>query len=362
MQYVAGKCNIGKSNRLKRLVLGTAFIFSAFAIYYIVESNGLDKTFLLMLFPVFSIGFLCVLEAKGSFCVMNGLNGTYNLDKGEVEINSFSDLFMDLIDIIILGLVQGITEWIPISSKTQDTLVYLSFLHGNPDFVIPILLFLHIGTVVAAAVYFRKEIIGLISEFLKNPKDLKAHAGSKLGFLFTALMFTGIVGIPLLLIEKKFLPDLNASLLFVVMGLGLLLTGVLLLLQKGSNARQKENANWKDGILTGLLQGLSVLPGVSRSGTSATGLIWRGFDSESSFYLSFLLSIPTVILAELLLYLGGNLSAFPIADGLMLAVSSFIFGYLTLGALLKVVRNINLAYVAFALGLIVIAAGLIGAS
>ena len=110
MQYVAGKCNIGKSNRLKRLVLGTAFIFSAFAIYYIVESNGLDKTFLLMLFPFFSIGFLCVLEAKGSFCVMNGLNGTYNLDKGEVEINSFSDRAKDKMkafEVVIISVAVG---------------------------------------------------------------------------------------------------------------------------------------------------------------------------------------------------------------------------------------------------------------
>ena len=269
---------------------------------------------------------------------------------------------MDLISIIILGLVQGITEWIPISSKTQDTLVYLTFLNGDPAFVVPILLYLHIGTVLAAVVYFRKEIYEIWSGFTKKPLDVQGHPKGKLGFLFTSLLFTGIIGVPLLLLEKTFFPLLDASLLFVVMGLGLMLTGVLLFLQKRGGTRKTENADWKDGLLTGLMQGFSVLPGISRSGTTTTGLIWRGFDSESSFHLSFLLSIPTVIVAELVLYIGGGLTSFPIFDGILLALSSFVFGYLALDILLKIVRRINLAYFALALGLLIIVAGLIGAS
>jgi undecaprenyl-diphosphatase len=268
---------------------------------------------------------------------------------------------MDLISIIILGLTQGITEWVPISSKTQDALVYLKFLNGSESLVVPILLYLHIGTLLAALVYFRKEITGLIAGFLRKPADFKGHSGKKTGFLFTALLFTGIAGVPLLILERKFFPALNGSLLFAVMGAGLILTGILLLKQKGAKERKTENANWKDGVLTGLLQGLSVLPGVSRAGTSTTGLIWRGFDSESSFHLSFLLSIPTVILAELVFYISGEVTALPVSDGILLAISSFVFGYLTLNVLLKIVRRVNLAYLAFALGLIIIASGLLGA-
>src|SRR5271157_1202494 len=118
------------------------------------------------------------------------------------------------------------------------------------------------------------------------------------------------------------------------MGLGLLVTGFLLLRQKGSNTRKAESAGWKDGIFTGLLQGLSILPGVSRAGTSTSGLIWRGFDSQSSFNLSFLLSIPTVIFAEMIFYIGGSLASFPVSDGILLAASSFVFGYLTLDIIL----------------------------
>ncbi|VVC02939.1 Undecaprenyl-diphosphatase [Candidatus Burarchaeum australiense] len=268
---------------------------------------------------------------------------------------------LTFIQAVILGLVQGITEWVPVSSKTQVSLVYLKLFNGDPSLLIPILLYVHVGTVLAALIYFRREVTELVLNFLRKPADFRSQAEGKTGFLFTALLFTGIVGVPLLILEKKFFPDLTGGLLFALMGAGLLLTGFLLLKQSGKKERGREEAGWKDGILTGALQGLSVLPGVSRSGTSTTGLIWRGFDSESSFHLSFLLSIPTVVVAELIFYVGGELASFPVSDGLMLAGSSFVFGYLTIDALLKIVRRMNIAYVALALGLIIMAAGLLSA-
>lgn len=95
MQYVAGKCNIGRKNRLKRTIIGGAFIVSAISIYYFISSNGMDRTFVLMLFPVFSIGFLNIIESIKGFCVLNGLNGTYNMDAGEVEVASFAERAKD---------------------------------------------------------------------------------------------------------------------------------------------------------------------------------------------------------------------------------------------------------------------------
>ncbi|MEI7857274.1 MAG: undecaprenyl-diphosphate phosphatase [Methanomicrobiales archaeon] len=65
---------------------------------------------------------------------------------------------MDIVSLLILGMVQGITEWIPISSKTQVTFVYLIFLKGNISNILPILLYAHVGTLLAAILYFRMEI------------------------------------------------------------------------------------------------------------------------------------------------------------------------------------------------------------
>jgi undecaprenyl-diphosphatase len=268
---------------------------------------------------------------------------------------------MDWLAILVLGLVQGITEWVPVSSKTQDTLVYLSFFNGDPALVVPMLLYLHLGTLLAAILYFRSDLMQMAGELWSMPFDLRLHARGRPGFLATALLCTGLVGIPLLLLEQKYFPSMDGGLIFFAMGAGLVLTGILLFYQRGAKLRGKEEVTWRDGILTGLLQGFSTLPGVSRAGTSTTGLIWRGFEGESSFHLSFLLSIPTVLLAEMVFYLGGGLLSFPLAEGLALALASFLFGYLTIDVVLRVVKRVNLAYVCLAMGLVIIAVSLAGA-
>jgi undecaprenyl-diphosphatase len=264
---------------------------------------------------------------------------------------------MDLFSIIVLGLVQGISEWIPISSKTQVTLVYLRFLGGSPSLVIPILLYSHLGTLFAASIYFRKEIRAIFDEILSDPFNYKTYVIGKTGFIINALLFTGLVGLPILYIEKNILPSLNGASIFVLMGIGLILTGLLLFSQKKLQFRQSESVDWKDGVFTGLLQGLSTLPGVSRAGTTSTALIWRSFDSESAFQLSFLLSIPSVVMAEILFYFFSKTGNLPVIDGISLTISSFIFGYLSLDIILYFVKRINIAYLAMLLGaLIMIAA------
>ena len=268
---------------------------------------------------------------------------------------------MDVLQVIILGLVQAVTEWLPLSSKTIDTLVYTVAFGGKSASVVSVLLFLHIGTMLAAAIYFRNELAAIARHFLRFPTSRRWQADSKVGFLFTAVLFTGIVGMPLLLLEKFVLPTLEASALLCVMGAGLVLTGFLLTSQGVKRWRTVESVTWKDGILTGALQGLAALPGVSRAGSSTTGLIWRGFDSESAFHLSFLLSIPTVFLTETVFWLAqGGVSAIPVVDGLALVASSFVFGYITIGTLLKLVKSLNVAWLAFHFGIMMLIFGLIG--
>ena len=272
---------------------------------------------------------------------------------------------MDIVQIMILGLVQAVTEWLPLSSKTMDTLAYTRVFGGSVENVVPLLLFLHIGTFCAAAIYFRREIAGVAREFFSAPLDIDRHKRGKVGFLATAILFTGIVGVPILIIEKFLLSSLSLDLLFSLMGAGLILTGFMLTTHKANRWRTADAASWKDGILTGALQGLSTIPGVSRAGCSTTGLIWRGFDAESAFHLSFLLSIPTVFIAEMVLWgaqmlTGGNAAPMPLADGLALALSSFVFGYITINVLLKLAHRINVASLAFLFGIMMLVFGLIG--
>lgn len=269
---------------------------------------------------------------------------------------------MDLFSILLLGIVQGISEWLPLSSKTMDAFVFLNLLGGERAAVLPLVLWLHVGTLLAATLYFRRRIWSLGMEALSRRRAPRLLLEGNAGYLFAALAGTAAVGLPLLLLEKFVLPQLEASLLLALMGLGLLLTAVLLYTQRRAQDRPSSSADWRDGLLTGLLQGLSVLPGVSRAGATTSALVWRGFSSSAAFELSFLLSIPTVLCAELLLWLvqsGPSLpGALPLFDGLGLAASSFVFGYLSIDFLLRAARRINLWQLAALFGLLMLAAGL----
>jgi undecaprenyl-diphosphatase len=269
--------------------------------------------------------------------------------------------WMELWQILILGLVQALAEWLPLSSKTIDTVIYTQFFGGSLESVLPVLLCLHFGTLLAAAVYFRKEIAELAQRFLSSPNNIAMHANGKVGFLAAALAMTGVVGLPILAIELFVFPNLKADALLSVMGIGLIITGFLLSTQHKRQWRMVQSATWKDGLLTGAMQGLSALPGVSRAGSTTTALIWKGFDAESAFRLSFLLSIPTVFIMEVVLWIfQGGFAGIALFDGVALALSSFAFGYLTIGAILKIAYKINVSALAFIFGIAMLAVGLMG--
>jgi len=270
---------------------------------------------------------------------------------------------MDLFQILILGLIQGVTEWLPMSSKTFDSYAYI-LMGGDTAKTVYILLYLHLGTMVAATIYFRKRLIEILKSSLKL-RDLKSAANSQFGFYFAALVATGLVGIPLLLLQKFLFEGLNTRLILAIMGFGLLFTAYLLHSQKGKKIHEKtvSQAGAKEGFITGLFQGLSVLVGVSRSGTTTTALAWQKFTPEAIFELSFILSIPTVLAAELLFYFADiNFSSFDLVEGFMFTLSSFIFGYLTIGILISFAKKFNLAVVAAVFGIMMILASLAGVS
>jgi undecaprenyl-diphosphatase len=266
---------------------------------------------------------------------------------------------MDILEIIVLGIVQAITEWLPLSSKSADSLVYLYVFGGSLEKLIPVLLFLHLGTLIAAIIYFRKDLYQIFKqtiEIIKGERQQKQKAE----FLFFALLCTGIVGLPLLIIEKYILSLISEKALQVLIGIGLIITGFLLTTKIKEKTRKIESINAMDGIITGILQGFSVLPGISRAGTTTAALIWRGFDSKAALYYSFLLSIPTILIAEILFFSFQNIEfSFIIQEGIYLMLSSLIFGYITIDILLKLSQKINPAFLAFIFGMIILISTLI---
>lgn len=219
---------------------------------------------------------------------------------------------------IILGVVQGIFEWIPISSEGMTALT-AKFLTNefNP---IEIALFLHLGTLLAAVIYFRKDWKEVV--LLKNRKLLR--------FLVVATLISLIIGFPLYKFAKHM--ALGSGLL-LIMGCGLLVTAYF---HKSKKLRKVESKRLTE--LVGVLQGLSVIPGLSRSGATIFGLSLGRLKPSEILKMSYMLSVPVGLAANAYLFLE---NPGLIAHGWIGLIASFIVGILSLHFLIRISERIN---------------------
>lgn len=207
---------------------------------------------------------------------------------------------MSLLQAILLGIVQGLTEFLPISSSAH--LVLVPFLLGwkipeNQAFIFNVLV--QDGTLLAVIIYFWKDLIAIISGFLralfrgKPFEDANARMG---WYLILATIPAGLFGLAI----KKTVEAAFAS--AVATALFLLVTAGLLFLAEwiGKRTRTLESFNWLDALWMGLFQAISIFPGVSRSGSTITGGLIRNLDRPSAARFAFLMSIPVMLAAGLL--------------------------------------------------------------
>ncbi len=242
---------------------------------------------------------------------------------------------MDLFQAIILGIFQGIFEWLPVSSQGQIAAIAVSFFGIPADEALGYAIFLHIGTLIAAAAYFRKEL----SEMALG-KDRKAR-----NFILLAVVATGITAIPSYLLLKSI--PLTGFALLILIAVLLFVTGFL---QKVKSKNTNPELTKKNSVILGLAQGFSVLPGISRSGVTTAALLLEGFSPERAFRISFLLSVPSVLIGEM---------AFSILEPITFDLSAlvallfaFAFGYLSIAALLNFARAINFSLFCWAFGIL----------
>lgn len=240
---------------------------------------------------------------------------------------------MDYLTYIILGLLQGVFEWLPVSSKGIVSLyVNYSNIQGvNP---LDLALFLHLGTLLATFIYFWKDIKDLI--LLKDKKLVK--------FFVIVSTISGTLGFALYKLTKGFAA--GSSLLLVV-GLGLLLTSFF----QSRNVKLKLS-NTVSAIVVGLLQSLSAIPGVSRSGSTIFGLSLTEKDPEKILRYSYLISIPVVLGADIYLQKENLVQLSP--EVIIAVISSFIFGILTLKLLLTFSKKINFSIFTLCFGILCI--------
>ncbi len=242
---------------------------------------------------------------------------------------------MDLIQAVILGILQGIFEWLPISSQGQVAVVAMQIFGIASEDALKYAIFLHIGTLISATIYFRKEIAEILK--LRERKFLK--------FIVIALIATAITAIPSYLLLREIA---QSSFWFMIMiGTLLIVTGIV---QKINKKHKEAQLDSKNALFLGLGQGFSVLPGVSRSGTTTSVILFEGFKPEDAFRISFLLSIPAVFLGEL---------AFGIIEGVIFEVNVLIavvvaavVGYFSIDLLLKSAKRINFSLFCIVFGII----------
>jgi undecaprenyl-diphosphatase len=248
---------------------------------------------------------------------------------------------MSLLEAIIIGIIQGATEFLPISSDGHLVLLPTIFNLSQPDLVLIGLV--HAGTLVAIVSYFWRDLLtiakGVINGIIK--RDPLSDVHSRIGwFMLMGSIPAAVIGLTLLdFFEAQFESP-------VVAAVGLLVTAAFLFvgerLLRGDKSLEK--LTWIDALIIGLFQVLALLPGVSRSGTTISAGLWRGLDRPTAARFSFLVGLPAIAgagLLSILDILGAN-GSLPMSYYAAAFLAAAIVGYLCIAFLLNWVKRHSL--------------------
>lgn len=269
---------------------------------------------------------------------------------------------MNLIEAIFMGILQGITEFLPVSSSGH--LAILKNLIGLKDVGLAFDILLHVGTLIAVFVAFWKDIVELIvngfgilgdwsvnaARFLKNltvkEKDKKLEYKKVLKTPYRRFVMLVIVSsIPTAIMGILFNDSIeNMGKVLLIPGICLLITGVLLLIadRLPSGTDDAETASYKKSFVIGVCQGFATLPGISRSGTTITACLASGFKKEFAVKYSFIMSIPVIMGAAVLEIpdlASESLKASEIANYIVGMAFAAVVGYICIKTMLKIVKD-----------------------
>ncbi len=253
-----------------------------------------------------------------------------------------------MLEFLILGAVQGLVEWLPLSSEGMVFLVKGNFFdHGESAMqVLHLSLFLHLGTFLAALIYFHKEIVSLFKTMFKY-KESSEGDKRLLMFLMATTLISGSLGYALSKVFESASSEFEnfGKFVTVFVALALFVTGLLILKAKRQKDgfRKEIDIKAKDGLLLGVVQGLAVLPGFSRSGLTVSTLLFRKFDEVSAMRLSFLMSMPIIFLGNIVLNFDKEFLSWSAFLGVL---SAFVVGIITINLFFRLIKKINFGYFA----------------
>lgn len=276
---------------------------------------------------------------------------------------------MNLFESVILGIIQGIAEFLPISSSGH--LAIFKRLFGLKDVGLTYDILLHVGTLVAVFIVYWKDIwelivegIGIIADFCRNISRFFGKLSGKkdvsyvkvintpyrkfVMFVIVSTIPTGILG---LVFKKCFNLDSPA---LIVPGIGLLITATLLFIvdELPRGRKDASKMSYRDSIIIGLSQGIATLPGISRSGTTMTIGVLCGLERKFAVKYSFIMSIPAIMGASIMdikdmFALENRVSGTEFTYYIIGAVVAAVVGYFSIKTLLVLYRQQKIKYFSY---------------
>jgi undecaprenyl-diphosphatase len=298
---------------------------------------------------------------------------------------------------ILLGFLQGLFEWLPVSSEGQLVIFIVQLFGTTLEDATSLALFAHIGTALVVLVYYRSDFLQMFSSsknFIlsyiqkKNTQDFTNELLLTRNLIIVTVFTLPTALLSLLLLEdvvnelSKSLPISLSSIIILIVGIFLLITGLILNLRKKSsnnvskNTGKLEDLKFFELALLGLFQGLAAVPGLSRSGITITYLLLgtrTKLNQEQAIRASFIVSVPVSLGAGFLQVIRGKISFNSIgliSEGnvqiinylgiLLLIITAFIVGWITLKTFLDVAKNVEFDKFMIIFGFIAIIAIIFG--
>ncbi len=275
---------------------------------------------------------------------------------------------MSVLEAIIQGIIQGLTEFLPVSSSGHLS-VFQHFFGINGEEAVLSTIVMHMGTLVAVFIAFRKKIFALIKEFFSMIKDIftgkfsyKEMNGNR---RMIVMIIVSILPLFVFYIFKDFFAGLSSDNDIMVEGFAFIYTSVLLYIadRHSNGTKTAGETTVKSALTIGAFQGIALVPGISRSGSTISGALLTGMKREDAVEYSFILGIPVILAGALVEFKDVGTAASESLGVLIIGfVVSAVVGYLAIG-LLKWLIKYNkfrvFSIYTFILGVAVITAGIL---
>ncbi len=269
-----------------------------------------------------------------------------------------------MFEYIIIAILQGLFEWLPISSSGQTMIMSTNLFGISPEEAFSLAIWLHLGTTLAVLLKFKTDFVKISKSFIPKTYNVDEIDVRKRNWLIYATLGTGITALPFYFIFKILISEaftaLQGDIITLIISGLLIITGIILLKTKkmyGKNTIEDVPKDYipKDSFLSGLIQGFSILPGVSRSGVTVSAILLEKYDQDDALRLSFLMSVPVAIASIVVDIIFGAGSTLETLSPILIVnttLISFLVGYVTIEFLIRVAQRISFGYFCISYGII----------